>query len=139
MRRRERRSEYAKGRGCASTRGKKFPRTHTRIFTFVLQTHRKPDMMKIEKRKKHPPCGRGDGNRNDVAVVYFRRNGASASAGAGAAPARRSRLIVDYVTTRPAARGRGLASAAVNFVTSAAEVRDALILFHHRASSLSSS
>ena len=55
MRRRERRSEYAKGRGCASTRGKKFPRTHTRIFTFVLQTHR---MMKIEKRKKHPPRSR---------------------------------------------------------------------------------
>ena len=85
MRRRERRSEYAKGRGCASTRGKKFPRTHTRIFTFVLQTHRKSYLMKIEKRKKHPPCGRGDGNGNDVAVVYFRRNGASASAGTASA------------------------------------------------------
>ena len=44
---------------------------------------------------------------------------------AGAAPARRSRLIVDYVTTRPAARGRGLASAAGNFVTAAASCNEA--------------
>ena len=35
-------------------------------------------------------------------------------------PPHRSRMIIDYVTTRPVARGRGLASHLVNFVVDAA-------------------
>lgn len=37
-------------------------------------------------------------------------------------PPQRPRLVIDYVTTRPAARGRGLASLLVNFVVEASTI-----------------
>ena len=43
----------------------------------------------------------------------------------GAPAGRRARLLIDYVTTRPSARGKGLATALVRFVTRAAAANDA--------------